>query len=169
MKLLKSLFIPLLAAFSTLLWSGSASALWLGLADGNYNVSFTGCSNLDANLCPTTGSLSIGGDSATLFSFAVNGQLFEGDPADYLQYSNERSDLVLQSPFSFFSLIHTPGLNQPEYAVYCVNEAVDACRPIASFWEATLVTAPVPEPGTFLLAGLGLFGLAYIRRRRRVR
>ena len=165
MKLFMRVFIPLLATFSTLLLSGPASATWLGLADGNYNVSLTGCSSADATLCPSTGSLSIGGDSATFFSFAVNGQLFEGDPADYLQGLNERSDIVL-SPNSFFSLIHTPSLNDPEFWVYCVNVDSNSCRPIAGFWAATLVTDSVPEPGTFLLVGVGLFGLAYSRRKR---
>ena len=165
MKFLERSFIPLLAVFSTLLWSGSASATWLGLADGNYSVSLTGCSSLNPILCPTSGSLTIGSDSATFFSLAVNGQLFEGDPADSLQNDNERSDIVL-IPNSFFSLIYNPALPHPDVWIYCVNVDSDACRPVAGWWAATLVTEEsVPEPGTFLLVGLGLFGLAYGRRR----
>ncbi|NTV72278.1 MAG: PEP-CTERM sorting domain-containing protein [Azonexaceae bacterium] len=161
------LLIPILVSFCTLLWSGSASALWLGLADGNYNVNLTGCSSSDVSLCPTAGSLAIGSNSATFFSFAVNGQLFEGDPADGLQGSNERSDLI-SSPFSFFSLIHTPDLGQPEFWVYCVNQSSNSCLPIAGFWEATLKTSSVPEPGTFLLLCMGIFGLGYARRSRTI-
>jgi hypothetical protein len=168
MKFLKRSFIPLLAAFSTLLCSGSASATWLGLADGNYDVSLTGCSNANPILCPTSGSLTIGSDSTTFFSFAVNGQLFEGDPQDYVHFGSDRSDIVLV-PNSFFSLLYTPGAIEPEVWVYCVNETSNSCRPTVGWWSATLVTESVPEPGTFLLVGLGLFGLAYTRRSRLVR
>src|SRR5262245_49635879 len=120
MKSCMRLLVPLLTACSALLWSASASAMWLGLADGNYKVTLTGCSDANPILCPTTGSLTIASNSATFFSFAVNGQLFEGDPTDYLQGVNERSDFE-SSPFSFFSLVHTPAPDQPEYWVYCVN------------------------------------------------
>jgi len=164
MNLFMKIFAPLLIAYSALLWSGPASATWLGLADGDYDVTLSGCSSAVVT-CPVTGALTISGSDATLFNFSVNGQLFAGDPTDGLQGVNERSDLVL-SPFSFFSLIHTPDPTVSEFWVYCENTSPNSCLPMAGFWNATLRTTSVPEPGTLLLLAMGFAGIGLARHRR---
>jgi len=169
----------LLVAFSTVLWSGSAAALWLGLADGDYDVTLTSCNSGVPGLCatlPITGQITVSGPGLSFMDITIDGVTFTGDPVDFVQTdflisgdNRERSSVINNAPFAFFSLLHATGaVVAPNFPadgwIYCSNNPNGTCSPnTIGAWVAT--PRAVPEPTTLLLLGLGIAGLGFARRR----
>jgi hypothetical protein len=177
------IFTTLAFVSSTLLCSTSASANWLGLADGEYELQLTTCASniINCPVSPFTGLLTIAGTGASFLSIAINGELFEGDPFDFLQpdvgdptITYNRSSITHQTAtdFSFFSLVDPAFVFLPNMAnlwIYCSDSSTPnglACTPGTSGeWSATRRLTAVPLPGTILLLALGLAMLGYAPRR----
>lgn len=181
MKSLRKIFAHLCLLVSAALWSGSTSATWLNLADGQYDLTLTTCSSQVIS-CPATaftGSLTISGAGASFLSIAINGELFAGDPFDFVQISGsdfyDRSNLdhLTTTAYSFFSLVDPAFAFLPNFAnlwIYCSDTSTLSqltCTPgTIGEWSATLRPSEVPVPGTILLMALGLIALGYTRHRR---
>jgi hypothetical protein len=186
MKSLTKIFTRLLLLAGAALWSNAASATWLSLADGEYDLTLSTCSSgiISCPATPFTGSLTINGAGASFLSIAINGELFEGDPIDFIQtdagdptITYNRSSILHQTAiaFSFFSLVDPAFVFLPNMAnlwIYCSDSSTPnglACTPGTSGeWSATLRPNAVPLPGTTLLLGLGFIALGFARRRRAV-
>jgi hypothetical protein len=175
-----SMHLPIRGAAAALLLATTlaatpADAAWLGLEDGEYDLTLAGC----GALCDPSpaGRLTIAGTEATYLRIAIDGVLFEGNPNDYVTNPGGalRSDLdrVSYAPlyYTFFSLLQlTSGEN---LFIYCRDESpgefggqpVPACRPdTLGSWRAE----PLPEPGTLGLAlAATAAGFAAVRIRRR--
>jgi hypothetical protein len=161
------------AALVLILVPHRAHATWLGLADGNYTVNLS-CDQSAVISCPGNihGSLSITGGSATQMSFLINGDTFSGDPIDEVVQGplldTESATLRILPNFRFLSLRLITAGQVGSYGVgdlwwvYCSNTTASACSPnTTGLWSAQAV----PEPDTYVLFGLGLAGLAWLRRR----
>jgi len=174
MNIVRSCFVGLLVLMSVGTTSSPASATWLGLADGTYDVTLS-CVFSSVIPCPTTidGTMTIAGAGATAFDFVVNGQAFVGAPTNgtattALFGTDEFSDVDL-SPFSFLSLQDFltggfPGLTQQSWG-YCNNFDASHCTPDT---DGNWTAARVPEPPGMALfvLGLGIMALAGVTRRR---
>lgn len=162
MNIIRYCFVGLLGLMSVGAMSSPASATWLGLADGAYNVTLS-CVTSSVIPCPSTihGTMTIAGAGATAFNFLVNGQAFVGVPTNgtattVLFGTDEFSTLDL-SPFSFLSLQNFltggfPGLTQQSWA-YCNNFSPTSCTPAT---DGNWTAAAVPEPPGLALFVLGL-------------
>lgn len=178
MKSLLRTFSALTLAASTLFWSASASALWMGLADGDYDVTLTTCNSSDPAICagfPLQGSFTVSGSGVSHLNFTIDGVLFDGDPTDFVQdpFINpgdirERSTFNHVAPgFDFIGFLHAVGPVLPPVInewIYCQDiPASNSCTLIAGgAWVAT--PKAVPEPTTGLLLVLGAAGLGFVRR-----
>lgn len=175
MNVVRSCLVGLLGLISVGAMSSPASATWLGLADGTYNVTLS-CVFSSVIPCPSTihGTMTIAGAGATAFDFLVNGQAFVGVPTSgtvttVLFGTDQVSSLDL-SPFSALSLQDFltggfPGLTQQSW-VYCNNFTPSSCTPAT---DGNWTAAAVPEPSTLALFGSGLAGLGALRRRRKAK
>jgi len=161
----------LLASVGTM--SSPASANWLGLADGTYDVTLT-CVSSSVIACPSTidGTMTIAGGAATAFDFTVNGQAFVGAPTNTTASGGFGTDEIAVldlSPFSFLSLQHFltggfPGLTQNSWG-YCNNFSANSCTPATvGNWTAAAIPEP-PGIGLFVL-GLAILAVAGVIRRR---
>ncbi len=182
MNSISKIISHLLLAASAALWSGSASASWLSLADGEYDLTLTTCtsSNINCPAIPFAGSLTINGTGASFLSIAINSELFEGDPFDFGQadagdptITYERSSINHQTAtaFSFFSLVDPAFVFLPNMTnlwIYCSDSSTPnglACTPgTQGEWSATLRSSGVPLPGTILLLVSGFVALRFSRR-----
>jgi hypothetical protein len=167
MNIIRSCFAGLLALMGVDAMSSPASATWLGLADGTYNVTLS-CVTSSVIPCPSTigGTMTIAGAGATAFDFAVNGQAFVGVPTNGTFtgiFGTDEFSFLDLSPFSSLSLQNFltgsfPGLS-PQSWVYCNNFSPASCTPAT---EGNWTAAAVPEPPGLALfvLGLGIMTLA---------
>jgi hypothetical protein len=174
MKIVRSLVAGLCVLVGVATMSSPASATWLGLDDGTYDVTLT-CVFSSVIPCPSTisGTITIAGAGATAFDFVVNGESFVGAPDNgtvtTIFGTDEVSSLQV-APFSFLSLQHflvgsLPGLS-PDSWIYCNTFTPTSCTPATDGnWTAVRVPEP-PVMALFSLA-LGLMALAGVGRRRR--
>lgn len=175
-------FAALMLVACTSLWSASASALWMGLTDGDYSLKLTSCSNFsNPAVCsgmPVSGQITVSGAGLSFMDITFDGVGFVGDPVDFLQSpfvalpdERERSSITNNGPFSFFSLLHEIGtlgsvLPFTNAYIYCNNNGVGTCTPnTVGEWTATRRTATVAEPSMLGLVVLGLAGAGVTRRR----
>lgn len=173
MNFVRSCFVGLSMLMSIDAMSSPASATWLGLADGTYDVTLS-CVTSSVIPCPSTigGTMTIAGAAATAFNFAVNGQAFVGAPGNATVTTGLGTDQVSfldLSPFSFLSLQDFltggfPGLTQQSWG-YCNNFDPTHCTPdTAGNWTAVVVPEPPGLP--LFMLGLGIMGIAGVTRRR---
>lgn len=182
MKPFTDLFSRLLLVACAALGSSSASATWLSLADGEYDLTLTTCSSgiISCPASPFTGLLTINGAGADFLSITINGESFEGNPFDFIQvdagnsaitYNRSSINQQTATTFSFFSLVDPAFVSLPTMDnlwIYCSNSSTPnqvQCTPGTSGeWSATLRPTAVPLPSTILLLGLGLIALGSARR-----
>jgi len=164
MNIVRSCFVGLLVLMSV---SSPASATWLSLADGTYNVTLS-CVTSSVIPCPSTigGTMTIAGAGATAFDFVVNGQAFVGVPGNATLttiFGTDQVSYLNLSPFSFLSLQYflTGGFSglTPQSWSYCNNFGPGSCTPnTVGNWTA----AAVPEPPGLTLFALGLGIMALV-------
>ena len=167
---------------SASLWSASASALWLGLADGDYIFTLTSCTNnSNPSICgglPASGQMTVSGAGLSAMDITFDGVAFTGDPTDFVQSPfislpdvRERSSIVNNGPFAFMSLLHEIGtlgsvLPFTNAYIYCNNDGAGCTPNTAGEWTATPLQTAVPEPSTLGLMVVALAGSGLMRRRR---
>lgn len=161
----------------------TAHASWLGLADGDYDVTLTTCASPgDPAVCtgfPLHGTITVAGAGLSAMSFVVDGVSFAGDPLDFVTDPfiqagdvRERSRITHNPPTNeFFELMRAVGAVAPPERnqwIYCQDiPNSDSCTlQSGGTWVAT--PRSVPEPSVALLAGLGLiaFGVTRVGPRR---
>ena len=173
MNIVRSCIVGLCVLVGAGAASSPASATWLGLADGTYDVTLS-CVFSTVIACPSTinGTLTIAGSAATAFDFVVNGQAFVGVPTNDTVSTAVGTDEVSfldLAPFSFLSLQHFltggfPGLS-PDSWIYCNNFDPTHCTPATDGnWTAAAVPEP-PATALFVL-GLGMMVAGRVARRR---
>jgi hypothetical protein len=133
-----------------------ASATWLDLSDGTYNVTLS-CVFSSVIACPSqiAGTMTINGNGASAFNFTVNGQLFSGDPVDSLftipNSIDDQVSTISLTPFAFLYLRNDLSIMNPfgladHYWIYCNNFTPTTCTPNTDGnWTASLVNS-APEP-----------------------
>jgi hypothetical protein len=176
MRILKAALLGLSALLIVAAETRSASATWLGLADGTYDVTLS-CVTSSVIACPSTidGTITIAGAGATAFDFVVNGQVFVGAPINgtvtTAVFGTDEVSVLDLSPFSFLSLQDFltggfPGLTQQSWG-YCNNFDATHCTPDTDGnWTAVAAVVPEPPGMALFLLGLGITALASVTRRR---
>ncbi len=133
--------------------SGSASTLYLMLSDSLYNLSLPavgGASSLTGLTMQNSGTTA---NLKTYFGSAL------------FDTANQIADVSLSVPGFIGQTTSLPTLENPFSLTQFIT--INNLSGVASQITASLEVTPVPEPGTMLLLGSGLLGLAIYAKRRR--